>query len=145
MEIIDYWRNCKDIDLVEDMQRQTWGCKICLEGLMSAAYFESTRNYLKDIRQFITSGHHALNRLCNVAINLQKNYDCPGQIHLRTEQVICMYITDLIDLMEHFKDYAEYFLNYKKIIVIFLRIVYKLRRIIELFLVHINFWLHYMP
>ena len=85
-------------------------------------------------------GHGALNRFCNVTINLRRQFPHTSLESVLLFQRINLYAIEILDLMEQFLIVSHYFLHKKREIVIFLRILLKIRMKIEKYLVHVDFW-----
>ena len=139
-EISRDWYHSSEDDLRQAVERQTSGLRIILQALTYATYSEHNINNLMKIFLHLGMGHGALNRFCNVTINLRRQFPHTSLESVLLFQRINLYAIEILDLMEQFLIVSHYFLHKKREIVIFLRILLKIRMKIEKYLVHVDFW-----
>ena len=134
------WFTCTDDDLRESIIRQTKGAQCCLVGLINATNSEYNEYTLSKIFLYVGGGHTALNRFCDLTINLRKKFPHTPLTDTLLYQRINLYAIEILELIYRFNQVNEYFTHQRKLIVIYLRIIYKLRVKLERYLVNVNFW-----
>ena len=134
------WFTCSDDDLRDSIIRQTKGAQCCLVGLINATNSEYNENNLSKLFLHIGMGHTALNRFCDLAINLRKTFPHTPLTDTLLYQRINLYAIEILELIYKFNQVKEYFTQERKLMVLYLRIIYKLRVKLERYLVHVNYW-----
>ena len=134
------WNSCSEEDLIDSVNRQCRGLQTCLLGLISATCSDFNENNISKLFLHIGKGHSVLNAFCNLTINLQRRFPHTSLADTQMYQRVNLYAIELLELVYQFKQVKEYFLHKRKTMVIFLRIVFKIRIKLESYLVHVNYW-----
>ena len=134
------WFTCTDDDIREHIHRQTRGAQCCLVGLINATNSEYNENNLSKLFLHVGKGHTALNRFCDLAINLRKKFPHTPLTDTFLYQRINLYAIEILELIYRFNQVKEYFTDDRKLIVLYLRIIDKIRVKLESYLVHVNYW-----
>ena len=138
--VFGYWDNCTLTDLMQSVNRQTMGLQVCIDGLKNASYSEVSERNLEILTRLLQRAHHALNRFCDLFLNLRRMFPLPGFGLCSTLQQLNLYAIEVIYLMESFRDVVDYFTEQRHVIVLFLRIIFKLRIRLEDYLVYADYW-----
>ena len=134
------WYTSSRSDFLSSIRRQCVGLRYCLVALLSAVDQEYNQYNLNKLFDHVGKGHTALNRFCDVAINLRHKFPETSLHHTQLYQRVNLYAIDLRYLMFQFNQVIHYFLHNRVLLVLYLRIIYKLRTKIESYLVHVDYW-----
>ena len=140
MYIYDYWDNCDKFELLQSVQRQTWGLRTCLHGLTFATYREYDMANIQKILTLLRNGHFALNQFCNLFFNLQRNLADDDMETCKPYQKVNLYAMEIVELVDSFLTVIEYFDDSQRVLIVFLRVLFKLRTPVEKYLVAVNYW-----
>ena len=138
--VFGYWEQCNLTELMQSVSRQTIGLQVCLDGLKNASYCEDNEGNLGILLRLLQRAHHALNRFCDVFLNLRRKFPLDGLGLCTTLQQLNLYAIEFTYLKEYFLEIVDYFTEQRQVIVLFLRIIFKLRIRLEDYLVQVDYW-----
>lgn len=139
-QLFEEWTKYGGHELFDSLHRQTAGLKTCLSALMLATFKETNPRHLSILEDFLKQSHRAMNRFCDVVINCRRTIPVIALTSCHDYQKINLYSVEVVELVESFMSVRDYFSGSSTILIIFLRIVYKIRRKVELYLVAVNYW-----
>lgn len=137
------WETESEKYLVESIRRQSTGLTTCLQALLLASHLEQSSRNLRILHNLLRLSHQTLLRFSNVVLNYRRKFSVDGWERTSLYQKINIYAIELWDMTDDFVNLHDYFLHARKILVVFLRIVYKTRVKIESYLVDVDFWTKY--
>ena len=136
-----WYTSCEE-ELLESVNRQCRGLQTCLVALINATNSEYNDNNITKLFLHVGRGHSVLNTFCDRTINLRRIFPHSSLEGTQMYQRVNLYAIEILELVYQFKQVKEYFTHRRKTMVIFLRIVFKIRIKLEKYLVHVNYWNH---
>lgn len=127
-------------DLLDDLKRQYSGAKYTLETIPLATSYIEDQQSLARLRSFLSQGLHAIQRLSNVCINLRCTYKSWEDYETDLVPTINLLSIDIHDLISNLYHVHEYFADQRKILILLLRIIFKIRTRLETFLCENKCW-----
>ena len=95
---------------------------------------------IQKILTLLRNGHFALNRFCNLFFNLQRNLADGDMETCKPYQKVNLYAMEIVELVDSFLTVIEYFDDSQRVLIVFLRVLFKLRTPVEKYLVAVNYW-----
>lgn len=140
VEMFHEWLFYSASELMQSAKRQSEGLTTCIYALILHTPFEQSRHNVVRMKSIVTYAHYAFKRFSKVVLKKVPHIDVLNLPHVVDYQRINLMAIDILDVVNDFLSRLHNFLTVRKIIIIFMRIVFKLRIRVERYLVAVDYW-----